>query len=106
MQVNRGSGMIKHLTTVCYTCKSTEAVAQRYSVKKVFLKLSQNLKENTRVRVAFLTKLQASGLQLYLKKTLAHVFNYEFCKISRNTSIYKTTPVGASESRFKTFVCA
>ena len=31
----------------------------------------------------FLIKLQASGLQLYLKKTQAQVFSCEFCEISR-----------------------
>ena len=33
---------------------STEAVAQRCSVKKVFLEISQNLQENTCARVSFL----------------------------------------------------
>ena len=42
-----------------------EAVAQRCSVEKVYLEISQNLQENTYVRVSFLIKLQASGLQLY-----------------------------------------
>ena len=43
----------------------SEAVAQRCSVKKLFLEISQNSRENTCVRVSFLIKLQASGLQLY-----------------------------------------
>ena len=34
------------------------------SVKKVFLKISQNSQENTCARVSFLIKLRASGLQL------------------------------------------
>ena len=34
---------------------------------KVFLEISQNSQENTCARVFFLIKLQASGLQLYLK---------------------------------------
>ena len=37
----------------------TEAVAQRYSVKKVFLEIFQNSLENTCARASFLTKLQA-----------------------------------------------
>ena len=41
--------------------KSSEAVIQMYSVKKVFLKISQNSQENTCARVSFLIKLQASG---------------------------------------------
>ena len=36
--------------------------------KKVFLGISQNSQENTSVRVYFLIRLQASGLQLYLKR--------------------------------------
>ena len=41
-----------------------EAVAWRCSVKKVFLKISQNSQENTCTRVS-LIKLQASTLHLY-----------------------------------------
>ena len=37
----------------------TEAVAQRFSVKKVFLKISRNSQENTCARVSFSIKLQA-----------------------------------------------
>ena len=36
----------------------SEAVAQRCSVKKVFLKISQNSQENTCTRDSFLIKLQ------------------------------------------------
>ena len=36
--------------------KLTEAVAQRCSVKKVFLEISQNSQENTSARVSFLIK--------------------------------------------------
>ena len=45
----------------CWLCwPQTEAVAQRCSVKKVFLENSPNSQENTCARVAFLIKLQAS----------------------------------------------
>ena len=37
-------------------------------MKKVILEISQNSQENTRARVSFLIKLQASVLQLYLKR--------------------------------------
>ena len=64
---------------------TTEAVVRRCSVKKVFLKISQNSKENTGARVSFLIKLQTSGLQLYhKKKTLALVFSCEFCEVFKN----------------------
>ena len=56
----------------------TKAVVWRCSLKKVFLKISQNSQENTCVRVYFLIKLQASG------------------KISKNTFSYRTAPVAAS----------
>ena len=42
-----------------------ETVAQRYSVKKVFLEIFQNLQKDTCVRVSFLIKLQALDLQIY-----------------------------------------
>ena len=45
-----------------------EVVVQSCSVKKVFLKISQNSRENTSARVYFLIKLQAWGLQLYRKR--------------------------------------
>ena len=38
---------------------SQEAVAQRFSVKMVFLEISQYSQENTCARVSFLIKLQA-----------------------------------------------
>ena len=37
----------------CYYMLKTEAGAQRYSVKKVFLKILQNSEENTCARVSF-----------------------------------------------------
>ena len=46
---------------------NTEAVVQRCSVKKVLLDISQN-SQKTPVRESILIKLQASGLQLYLKR--------------------------------------
>ena len=66
--------------------KCLEAVVQRWSVKKVFLKISQNSQENARTRVYFYIKLQALALQLYKKReTLARVFSCEFCEIFKST---------------------
>ena len=48
--------------------QGTEAVTSRCSLNRVFLKISHNSQENTCVGVSFLIKLQASGLQLYLKR--------------------------------------
>ena len=41
----------------------TKAVAQRCSVKNVFLEISQNSQKNTCARVSFLVKLQAWDLR-------------------------------------------
>ena len=50
--------------------------------EKVFLEISQNLQENTRVWVSLLINLQASACNFIKKETLAQVFSYEFCEIS------------------------
>ena len=76
---------------------STEAVAQRCSPKKLLLEISQNSYENTRVRVSFLIKLQASTS----KETLAQVFPCEFCKIFKNAYFYRTPLMAASDSSIK-----
>ena len=60
--------------------KSSEAVAQRCPVKKVFLKISQNSQENSCARFYCLVKLQTLP-----RETLARVFSYEFCKIFKNS---------------------
>ena len=63
-----------------------KAVAQRCSVKKVFLEISQNSQGNTSARVSFLITLH----------NLAQVFSCEFCETSKNTFPYRTPPVFAS----------
>ena len=62
--------------------KSIETVAQRCSVKEVFLKFSQNPQENSCANVPILIKLQAWGPEAcnFIKKeTLAQVFFCEIC---------------------------
>ena len=73
----------------------SEAVAQTCSVKKVFLEILQNSQESICARVSFLIKLQALPASL-LKKRLAQVFSFEFCKISKNIFFYRTPLVAAS----------
>ena len=63
----------------------SEAVTRTSSVKKVSLKISQNLQKNTCVRVAFFKTLQASGQQLLKKEVSDTVFSCEFCQIFKNT---------------------
>ena len=72
-----------------------EAVAQRISVKKMFLEISQNSQENNCARVSFLIKLQACNF--IKKETLAQVFSCEFCEISKNTFSYRTSSVATSD---------
>ena len=62
----------------------SEAVTRGCSVKKVFLKVSQNSQKNTCARVSFLIKLQTSG-NFIKKEALAQVFSYEIWEIFMNT---------------------
>ena len=57
-----------------------EAVSQRCSVKKVFLEISQNSKENNCAR----------------KITLSLLFSCRFCEITKNAFSYWTPPVAPS----------
>ena len=44
---------------------------------------------------------KVEGLNFIKKETLAQVFSYEFCEISKNTFSYTTPPVVASEAARK-----
>ena len=82
-----------------------EAVAQRCSVKKVFLEILQNSRENTCARVSCLIKLQASGLKAcnFIKKeTLAEVF-VNFVKFLRAPFLTETSG-GCFRIRYVIFV--
>ena len=79
---------MRHTTTEHRNCNDhavhmwrTEAVAHTYSVKNMFLEISQNSQENTCARVSILIK--------FIKiDTLAQVLSCEFCEISKNTFSY------------------
>ena len=45
--------------------EDTEAVTQRYSIKKRFLEISQNSQENTCAESVFFDKVAGLGLHLY-----------------------------------------
>ena len=79
---------------------SSEAVAQRCSVKKMFLEISQNSQESTHARASLLIKLQAPALtcNFIKKEALAQVLYCEFCEISKDTFSYRTPLVAASIS--------
>ena len=64
----------------------SEAVTLSYSVKKVFLKVSQNSQKNTCARVSFLMELQTSG-NLIKNEAFAQVFSYEIWEIFMNTFV-------------------
>ena len=77
--------------------EKAEAVARTWSVKKVFLEISQNSQENTCVRVSFLIMLQASVCNFIKNETLVQVLSCEFCEISKNTFCHSTPLAVASE---------
>ena len=67
----------------------SKAVPRRYSVKTVFLKLSQNSQKYTGARISFEIKLQACDLQLY-EKIDSGAFSCEFWDIFKN-NVLRTT---------------
>ena len=77
--------------------KTTEAVAQKCSVKKVFLEISQNSQENL-CQSPFFNKVTGLRPATLLKETLAQVFSCEFCENSKNIFLHKTSLVAASET--------
>ena len=74
-----------------------EAVVQRCSVKKVFLKISQNSQENTCARVSCSINCRPQAYNFVKKETLGQVFSCEFCEISKNTFFHRTLLVAASD---------
>ena len=73
-----------------------EAVAWRCSVKKLFLKISQNSKGNTYARISFLIKLLTSACNFTKIETLSQAFSCEFWEIHKNTYFYTIHPAVAS----------
>ena len=64
----------------------TEDITGLCSVKSLFLKISQNLHENTGVRVSLLIKLQGLSPATSLKQRLWHrCFPVNFAKVLRTT---------------------
>ena len=66
---------------------NTESATGGVLYKKMFLKISINLQENTCARVSFLIKLLACNF--IKRETLAQVFSCEFWEISKNTLFTK-----------------
>ena len=66
VQIKAGkNNILAHLMKYLGCYKPSEAAVQRCSIKKLFLKISQYLKENTCAGAALLINLQARGLRLY-----------------------------------------
>ena len=63
---------------------SSEAVAHRISVKKLFLEISQNSLESTYASL-LIHKVAGQGRQHYLKRDPGTDVSYEFCEIWKNT---------------------
>ena len=74
----------------------SEGGSLRWSVRKVFLEISQNSQENNCPRVSFLIKLKTWACNFIKKETLAQVFSCEFWEISKNIFSYRTLAVAVS----------
>ena len=77
---------------------------QKCSVKKVFLKVLQNLLENTCARVTFLIKFQAKACNCFKKETPAQVISYEILEIFKNAFLTEHLRTNASEPQVHTIV--
>ena len=88
------SGETELIFLVSFSSQQSEAVARTYSVKKVFLKISQNSEENTCTRVSFLIKLKASGLQLYKKRDSSTGFFLRILRIFYKHLLVQNTSGG------------
>ena len=64
---------------------TSEAVARKFFVKKVFLKILQNPLKNIRDTAFNLIKFHANGQQLYWKETPAYGISLEFIRWFKNT---------------------
>ena len=82
-----------------YSQRRIKSSHRMCSIKTLFLKISQNSQENICARVFFSIKLLAClRPATLLKKTLAQVFSYEFCKILKNTYFTENLRTTASEN--------
>ena len=78
-----------------------KAVVRRYSVKEVFLKISQNPKENTGGRVLFLNEVTRFWAAILLEKRLRHRWFFcKLCEIFKNT-IFTERLLATASVRFQ-----
>ena len=74
------------------TLQFTEAVAQRCSVKKVFLEISQNSQENTCARVSLLIVAGLRSATLLKKRLWRRCFPVNFAKFLRTPFLTEHLP--------------
>ena len=84
----------------CADYSGTEAATISVPWKKVFLEILQNSQENS-ARVSFLIKLQVLVCNFIKKESLAQVFPFEFCKISKNNFFTEHLRTTASVGTFR-----
>ena len=67
------------------TVPPSEAVIRRFSIRKAFLKISQNSQKNTCSRVSFVIQLKAEAYNFIKKVTLTQMFFCEFWEMFKST---------------------
>ena len=85
----------------CADYLGTEAATIGVPWKKVFLEILQNSQENNCARVSFLIKLQVLVCNFIKKESLAQVFSFEFCEISKNNFFTEHLRTTASVGIFR-----
>ena len=85
--------------------EGTEAAVRWGSIKKIFLKISQNSQENKFIWFFFLIKLQACRLHFIKRETPIQVFSCEVCETFKKTYFTQHIQTNASvhtKNSFKT----
>ena len=77
------------LTKECFKTMKCRSTHQSYSVGKGVLRNFAKFTEKHLRQSLFFNKVAGLSLQLYLKETLAQVFSYEFCEVTKNIFFWK-----------------
>ena len=93
--------LFKQEDPFCADYLGTEAATIGVPWKKVFLEILQNSPENNCARVSFLIKLQVLVCNFIKKESLAQVFSFEFCEISKNNFFTEHLRTTASVGIFR-----
>ena len=93
--------LFKQEDPFCADYLGTEAATIGVPWKKVFLEILQNSPENNCARVSFLIKLQVLVCNFIKKESLAQVFSFEFCEISKNNFFTEHLRTTASVDIFR-----